>query len=183
MPADTVLAAVSQDPDWSGLDGIDRAPEAGDRVAAGGDALGIGIAGRAIAAGRDAALSVHARLRGLEPPGRSEEDAAPRVRLDYYAPRARMTEPGVSVAARLADPEAEVVRSISEDAFLEEAARCLSCGSCFACEHCLMYCNPRGYTRLTEPRPGAYFAIASERCEGCGKCIEVCPCGFLGLAP
>jgi ferredoxin len=42
-----------------------------------------------------------------------------------------------------------------------------------------MYCNPNGFARLVEPAPGAYFVWSREVCEGCGKCIEVCPCGFL----
>ena len=36
-----------------------------------------------------------------------------------------------------------------------------------------------GFARLPEPMPGVYFSWQSELCEGCGKCLEVCPCGFL----
>jgi ferredoxin len=42
-----------------------------------------------------------------------------------------------------------------------------------------MYCNAGGFTRLEETRPGRYFAFALDACEGCGKCIELCPCGYL----
>lgn len=62
---------------------------------------------------------------------------------------------------------------------MREAARCLSCGLCFDCEQCFMYCNAGGFTRLEETSPGRYFAFAFDACEGCGKCIELCPCGFL----
>ncbi len=42
-----------------------------------------------------------------------------------------------------------------------------------------MYCNQSGFTRIEETRPGHYFAMALDACEGCGKCIEICPCGYL----
>ena len=42
-----------------------------------------------------------------------------------------------------------------------------------------MYCNRGGFTRIEETRPGKYFAFAFDACEGCGKCIELCPCGYI----
>ncbi len=42
-----------------------------------------------------------------------------------------------------------------------------------------MYCNAGGFTRLEQVEPGAYFSMSLENCDQCGKCIEVCPCGFL----
>ena len=61
----------------------------------------------------------------------------------------------------------------------EEAARCMSCGLCFDCEQCFMYCNAGGFTRIEKASPGHYYALALDACEGCGKCIELCPCGYL----
>ena len=42
-----------------------------------------------------------------------------------------------------------------------------------------MYCTSGCYTRLSEVGPGAYFSLVLDACQACGKCIEVCPCGFL----
>ena len=55
----------------------------------------------------------------------------------------------------------------------------MSCGLCFDCRQCFMYCNANGFTRLVEAEPGHYYALALEACEGCGKCIELCPSGYL----
>jgi len=187
LEASAIIAAVSQEPDWESLGSL-----GGDRsgaspceietcVWAGGDAIGSGIAGFAIAQGRRAAEKVHAKLRGLERdeiPERQGIGTAD-VRPDYYADRARAELPRVPVAQRLARPDAEVRGTISEEAFLEEITRCFSCGLCFGCEQCFMYCNAAAYTKLDEVRPGAYFAFDLDRCEKCGKCIEICPCGFL----
>jgi len=190
LAVDGVLAAISQEPDWSGLESLstesgwmtsDPFDEAAPGLWSGGDVGGLGIASLAIAQGRFAAESVHARLRKLPPPHRlaGEPIAASRLQLDRYAPRERIASQPRPVDQRLADPDLEVQPPIGEAAFLAETERCLSCGSCFGCESCSMYCNPAGFTRLAEVAPGAYFAWNAEACEGCGQCLEVCPCGFL----
>jgi formate dehydrogenase major subunit len=193
--ADSVITAVSQEPDWSqfaelDLDGAPgRAKDGGllgEALWAGGDVLGAGIAGLAIANGRKAAEAVHAHLRGLPPPAPVAAAAvisAATGKADYYAPKERAALPSLAVDARLAQPEAEVDQTLGEAAFLEEVMRCFSCGQCFGCEHCFTYCNAGGFTRLEEPQRGAYFALSLDSCEACRKCIEVCPCGFLSAIP
>jgi Fe-S-cluster-containing hydrogenase component 2 len=42
-----------------------------------------------------------------------------------------------------------------------------------------MYCNAGGFARIAKPGPGNYFALELDVCEGCSKCIEICPCGYL----
>jgi ferredoxin len=137
----------------------------------------------AIFQGRRAAEAVHARLRGLSPPALPETlpPTPPRVKLALYETRRRAEVSELRPAERLARPEAEVVGTLDIDTMLGEASRCLSCGGCFGCQRCWMYCNPGGYTPLDEVAPGAYFAFDHRRCEGCGKCIDLCPCGFLTL--
>jgi formate dehydrogenase major subunit len=188
LPADSVIAAVSQVPEWRGIDGIER--DAGDgpgneRIPLGGDVLGPGVAGIAIAQGRRAAEVLHAKLRGFPgPPLDAGAGAAPPVvKTDFYAPRERVAPLTRPVQARLADPEAEFEQTISEQQFASESERCFSCGSCFGCEHCFMYCTPGAFTRFEQVWPGAYFALSLDRCEACGKCVEVCPCGFLSVGP
>ncbi|HEX6850837.1 MAG TPA: FAD-dependent oxidoreductase [Candidatus Polarisedimenticolaceae bacterium] len=191
VAADTVLAAVSQEPDWSRLDAlrpdgvfvsgeVDR--EIATGVWAGGDARGPGIAGAAIAQGRAAARAAHRRLRGIE--GEPAAESRPRldpgaVKPEYYPERRPVRPPVTDVQARLADPDREAVGTIHEAQFLSEVSRCFSCGLCFGCQHCWTYCNGFGFTRVAEPAPGTYFAIALERCESCGKCVDLCPCGYL----
>ena len=188
--ASAVIAAVSQEPDWQGLgelnDGkiwIQAASNGavGQDVWAGGDALGLGIAGLAIAQGRQAAEAAHAQLRGLPPrpsvSGNVAPSAAPKP--DYYPPMPRSSSPYRDVAARLAQPDLEVQQTIGTAAFFDEVSRCFSCGSCFGCERCYMFCNAGGFSKLQEVAPGRYFSLTLDCCESCGKCIEVCPCGYL----
>ncbi len=194
LSASAVIAAVSQEPDWEGLGELDPATvwlqsaEDGrvqDDLWTGGDAVRLGIAGFAIANGRRAAEALHARLRG-----RGETNAAPGVpiaaetiRSYFYAAPARAVVPEIPVPDRLAAPEAEVRGTLDEAQFLDEVSRCYSCGLCFGCEQCYMYCNGNGFVRLEQPAPGAYFALRLDACEGCRKCIELCPCGYLSAEP
>jgi NADPH-dependent glutamate synthase beta subunit-like oxidoreductase/Pyruvate/2-oxoacid:ferredoxin oxidoreductase delta subunit len=191
LPADSVIAAVSRHADWSGFDKIDLRDspthaQGARRLAAGvwvgGDALGPDIAGLAIAEGRLAAEAVHADLRGLSRPARTAlEPVACQspIRMDHYPAQQRACEPPLGVSARLANPGAEVERTLDTDAFLDEVMRCFSCSLCFGCELCFMYCTAGAFSRLDPVAPGSYFALRLDSCEGCGECIELCPCGFL----
>jgi NADPH-dependent glutamate synthase beta subunit-like oxidoreductase/Pyruvate/2-oxoacid:ferredoxin oxidoreductase delta subunit len=193
VPADSLIAAVSQEPEWDGLDALDlgdhwpEADESGvviDGVYAGGDVLGLGIAGMAIAHGRRAAEAVHARLRGLPPPPPESRETvgADNILMELHEEKPPALPLHLSPEEGLAHPEAEVSRGITETAFLEEAERCFSCGMCYGCQHCWMYCTPGCFTKVEESRPGVYFTLSLDECEKCGKCIEVCPCGFLEVS-
>lgn len=218
VPADAVIAAVSQEPDWRGLEAFcgegrwlvsNDVGRIDDGVWAGGDVRGLGIAGMAISHGRRAAEKVHADLRGLSSKDGARSAAgagtrsaeagdvergaaasgpqvpvpigADRLRMDLYASRPPTKPEHLPVEAALARADAEVSLGITEEQFLAEVERCLSCGKCFGCEHCFMYCTPLCFSRVEEAEPGSYFAMALERCEECGKCVEICPCGFLEL--
>jgi ferredoxin len=45
-----------------------------------------------------------------------------------------------------------------------------------------MYCTTGCFTRLEEVGPGAYFSLMLDQCHECGKCVEVCPSGFLEVS-
>jgi len=189
---DSVIAAISQEPDWSDLEhyrfdgGDSRAGPSGEiarRVWAGGDVLSPGLASSAIANSRKAAEAVHARLRGL--PERVCEQPDPvkigPVKIDYYAEKPRLQSATRPVPERLKESEAEIHLGISQEQFLEEVERCLSCGQCFGCEQCWMYCAHTCFTRLENGKPGVYFAMSLDECKACGKCIDICPCGYLQI--
>jgi len=191
LPADTVVVAISQVPDWRGMETLSdahrwlRTAEDGkleENIWAGGDDRGPGIAGQAIAQGRLAAEAAHAELRGERRPGRSPPQRPVQsgtIKTDYYVDTQRTSVPRRSREEWLANPELEIDRTISDEQACREAARCMSCGMCFDCQQCFMYCNAGGFTRIEETHPGHYFALALDACEGCGKCIEICPCGYL----
>jgi ferredoxin len=191
IDATAVIAAVSQRPDWAGTaDLASRSvwaatSELGDGLWTGGDTLGLGIASRAISQGRQAAEKVHIRLQGLPATPTPRRPPLPEgaVKPDFYAGRAPVEPVRRPTDTWRTDPEGELQSTITEAAFLDEVGRCFSCGLCYGCEQCFMYCSAGGFTRLHEAAPGKYFALALERCLACGKCADLCPCGFVTPAP
>jgi Pyruvate/2-oxoacid:ferredoxin oxidoreductase delta subunit len=194
IPVDSVIAAVSQEPDIEGLEALMAAGRLeaesgadGQNVLAGGDALALGIAAQAIVQGRLAAEALHARLQDTVPPASPVTSrpaaAADVLLLDYYPSRPAAHRPHLAPGERLAAPTAEVTAGLNETAFLAEASRCLSCGSCFGCQQCAMYCTSGGFLKLDHAQPGQYYTLTLDHCEECGKCISVCPCGYLEAAP
>jgi NADPH-dependent glutamate synthase beta subunit-like oxidoreductase/Pyruvate/2-oxoacid:ferredoxin oxidoreductase delta subunit len=194
LPADAILVAVSQVPDWKGLE-TDPIAEEGDMrldgehraTLAGGDAVGVGIASRAIGHGRMAAERAHAALCGLTDAAKGTAAAsvirADEVRTDLYPQACRHETPRREGHDPLVEPDAECFETMSREAFLAEVGRCLSCGQCFGCGRCAMYCNAGAYTPAAHPHHGGFFDLNISVCEGCGKCIELCPCGFLQAVP
>jgi len=189
--ASTLITAVSQEPDWTGCEALSKVPGTGPQgllqvqdgpiLTAGGDLTGLDLASHAIGQGRAAAEAVHAQLRGLtsasSPPG-----AAARVQPDHYPAADRVRLPLAPVARRLADLRQESSSTIDEESFLREVSRCFSCGLCNGCSLCWMYCGGGGFIRLESSRPGHYFAFSTDECTGCGKCIELCPTGYVSQA-
>lgn len=192
LPANSLIAAVSQVPVLEGLEGLqhagdwlvaDAAGSVNERVMVGGDALGLGVAGNAIIQGRHAAEALHERLTGRRP-ARGEDPEQPEISPERVLFASKSESEAVhSVklpgAERASKGMTEVASTITEADFLAEVERCYSCGSCFGCEQCFMYCTAGCYTRVEEAAPGMYFTLNLDQCEECGKCIEVCPCGFL----
>jgi NADPH-dependent glutamate synthase beta subunit-like oxidoreductase/Pyruvate/2-oxoacid:ferredoxin oxidoreductase delta subunit len=192
IPASAVIAAVSQSPVLDGLESLDHegswlvadaAGAVGENIFAGGDALGAGIAGEAIVQGRRAAEVLHARLSGTPVPVEravvDEPISGESIRFASKPESAATHTPILPPEERVRRGMAEATGTISEAEFLAEVERCHSCGSCFGCEQCYMYCTSGCFTRVEEPRPGFYFTLNLDECKECGKCVEVCPCGFL----
>jgi NADPH-dependent glutamate synthase beta subunit-like oxidoreductase/ferredoxin len=192
LPADCVITAVSQTPSLEGLEELDHDGDwlvtDADGVVApgvwvGGDATGPGIAGEAIYQGRRAAERLHARLVG-ELDDAADDGLEPEVCFRDLKFESKPAT-GAVHAQRLLGPErvtlgmSEVAETIAEEQFLAEVERCYSCGQCMGCEQCFMYCTSGCFTRSDDPEPGGYFTLNLDACRQCGKCIEVCPCGFL----
>ena len=86
------------------------------------------------------------------------------------------------VAEWLTKPDDEIVGNLTQAQFLEEMTRCLSCGQCFGCERCWMYCTPSCFSKTPELKPGEpYYLAKLETCDGCKKCADECPCGFIDM--
>ena len=84
--------------------------------------------------------------------------------------------------ARRASTFDEVVGGLDESTALFEARRCLSCGSCFACDNCYGVCPDNAVLKL-EPAGAYAYAFDLDFCKGCGLCLQECPCGAIEMVP
>jgi len=75
-------------------------------------------------------------------------------------------------------------RGATED---QEAARCLSCGSCRDCHLCETICPTNAiFRREKVPGPGEVdyeYVSDDNKCIACGFCADTCPCGIWVLRP
>ena len=188
VPATTIIAAISQEPDFAPLPGLHegkdwiKADEWGatpiDGVFSGGDDVNLGLVTIAIGQGRFAAEAIDARLRGttLEKPPVPPPIEPDHMKLGWYKESARNERTHVAVADR--GLETEIEQGLAEDEALAEAKRCMSCGMCMDCETCWMYCTNNAFAKLPK---GEHYKIKLELCNGCKKCAEECPCGYIDL--
>jgi dissimilatory sulfite reductase flavoprotein subunit len=184
--ATAVVVAVSQQADWSGLEALQAQvstptdDSAGKQALGfGGDLLSLGIASHAIAQGKLAAERACLEYSADQEPAAAGVPQKPPVKPGYYPETARLSQEETPVEFRLRVADAEIFHTVDENMFLEEAQRCMSCGSCLGCQLCWMYCNAGSFIPLENPGPGGYFSFDPTICEGCGKCIELCPSGFM----
>ncbi len=73
---------------------------------------------------------------------------------------------------------------LSEEQAIKEADRCMSCGMCFECDNCVIYCPQDAVYRVKkdEKTMGRYVATDYSKCIGCHICADVCPTGYIDMA-
>ena len=73
--------------------------------------------------------------------------------------------------------------ALDEEAAIDEAVRCMSCGMCFECDNCVIFCPQDAVFRVkkTEATTGRYVDTDYSRCIGCHICSDVCPTGYIKM--
>jgi NADPH-dependent glutamate synthase beta subunit-like oxidoreductase/Pyruvate/2-oxoacid:ferredoxin oxidoreductase delta subunit len=186
MEATTIIAAISQEPEFGriselqlGLGGL-QANEWGatgmNGIYAGGDDLAVALVATAINQGRLAAQAIDAHLHGADPAKLIALPEASQVIADWYTETERHERGRLPVEQRSMDSEIE--SGLQESEAIQEAQRCMACGTCMDCDACWTYCANSCFVRLPK---GQHYSIKLELCNGCRKCAEGCPTGFLEL--
>ena len=119
----------------------------------------------AIAQGRAVAEIIAAQFECCSVPQNSSRPVirADRMKLDWY--------PG-------APPFHGDAGNMTAAEAVAEATRCMSCGMCMDCETCWMYCSKNCFVKLPK---GEHYKIKVELCNGCSKCADACPCGYIEM--
>lgn len=192
IPATAVISAISQKPDFSGFEtlvngnswiDIDKfGATKVDGIWAGGDVATLDLVTTAIGHGRRAAEAIERKLLGQE----FEDDGMEiilhdRMRLDHYAENKleRQEPTSLAIEERLGGVETEVNLGLNAEQVVTEARRCMSCGYCFDCEKCWLFCQDQA---IDKPMvKGELYKFKLENCTGCKKCAEECPCHFIDM--
>lgn len=146
------------------------------KVFVGGDAVRKGLVPAALLHGRAAAMAIDSLLSGMQAPEKARPaKVADRVLTGWFKDEQRHEWASVPESGDESDPAA---REALEVEIAAEAARCMSCGLCMDCDSCWMYCTERGFERLPK---GQHYRLNLDVCNGCGKCADVCPCGYIDM--
>ncbi len=184
-----LIASLGQKPDFSGLEDISKNLKKGclnindkglingeESVFAGGDAIGFWLVTQAIGSGNSAAFSIHEKLSGEPAPVDTRQIVNHKdMHLEFYEPMERQ-ERRTRKITEVKNDFQPAVYGLSKEEFMREAKRCLSCGLCYDCGNCFMYCS-KGCVKMLQK--GLHYEFHLETCNGCAKCFESCPCGYI----
>ncbi len=78
---------------------------------------------------------------------------------------------------------AERIIGYSEEQARREGERCMSCGMCFECDNCVIFCPQDAIFRVkkSERTVGRYVDTDYTKCIGCHICADVCPSGYIKM--
>jgi glutamate synthase (NADPH/NADH) small chain len=100
-----------------------------------------------------------------------------------YTPRNKRTSRGPTADEVLGHFEERGIGLDREQA-VNEAERCMSCGMCFECDNCVIYCPQDAIFRVKKDQAtmGRYVDTDYDKCIGCHICSDVCPTGYIDMA-
>ncbi len=77
----------------------------------------------------------------------------------------------------------ERIQGLLEEQAQKEANRCMSCGMCFECDSCVIFCPQDAIFRVkkTDSTMGRYVDTDYTKCIGCHICEDVCPSGYIKM--
>ena len=99
-----------------------------------------------------------------------------------YTPRLKRDHKDVEADAVLGNFEERII-ALAEEQAVKEAERCMSCGMCFECDNCVIYCPQEAVkkTKKSEATTGRYVYTDYSKCIGCHICKDVCPTGYIDM--
>ncbi len=77
----------------------------------------------------------------------------------------------------------ERLRPLLEAQAVAESKRCMSCGQCFECDNCVVYCPQVAVFKVPKAKSttGRYVDTDYNKCIGCHICADVCPTGYIQM--
>ncbi|MBF0613956.1 MAG: NAD(P)-binding protein [Magnetococcales bacterium] len=194
LEVDQVVAAIGQATDVTGLEQatggtpwlkVDHNQQiAGwSNLFGGGDAVSITLLTTAIGHGRKAAESMDLLLQGKPLPAkpvRRDVIRFEKLKSDYFVP-APQQKRTLDHPHEVKGSWREVLVPLTRAQAESEAGRCMSCGLCFECNQCMLFCPQHAITRFVGNPEGEVMFTYYEQCVGCHICAEICPTGYIDM--
>ena len=128
--------------------------------------------------------SAHFAVHNYEDRSKHEVIASDKLFLGHFAYTARNLRKshGPDAEHVLSDFE-ERAKGLTEEQAVAESNRCMSCGMCFECDNCVIYCPQDAVFRVKkdESTMGRYVDTDYDKCIGCHICADVCPTGYIDM--
>jgi NADPH-dependent glutamate synthase beta subunit-like oxidoreductase/Pyruvate/2-oxoacid:ferredoxin oxidoreductase delta subunit len=99
-----------------------------------------------------------------------------------YTPRHRRAITNLTAEEALGNFD-ERLQALVEAQAQAEAKRCMSCGQCFECDNCVVYCPQTAVFKVPKAKSttGRYVDTDYSKCIGCHICHDVCPTGYIQM--
>ncbi|HVB47480.1 MAG TPA: NAD(P)-binding protein [Burkholderiales bacterium] len=99
-----------------------------------------------------------------------------------YAARHQRAVTMLDAQAALGNFE-ERLHALSGKEAAAEAKRCMSCGLCFECDNCVVFCPQTAVFKVQKDKAttGRYVDTDYSKCIGCHICRDVCPTGYIQM--
>ncbi len=99
-----------------------------------------------------------------------------------YAARNRRAITMLDAQAALGNFD-ERLHALGEKEAAAEAKRCMSCGLCFECDNCVVFCPQTAVFKVKKDKAttGRYVDTDYTKCIGCHICRDVCPTGYIQM--
>ena len=99
-----------------------------------------------------------------------------------YTPRNKRKVLTLSKEEALSNFEERMLPLLEQQA-QAEAKRCMSCGQCFECDNCVVYCPQTAVFKVPKAKAttGRYVDTDYDKCIGCHICKDVCPTGYIQM--
>jgi NADPH-dependent glutamate synthase beta subunit-like oxidoreductase len=117
---------------------------------------------------------------------RSDKQIIPhdQLYLGHFGYEERNLRPEIKVSAsEVLGNFDERLDIITEEEAQAEGERCMSCGMCFECDNCVIYCPQDAVFRVSKDKVavGRYVDTDYAKCIGCHICMDVCPTGYIQM--
>ena len=128
--------------------------------------------------------SANFAVHNYEDRATTEIAASDQLHLAYFdeVPMNRRQEANIT-AEEVLNNFQERFSALEEQKTIDEAKRCMSCGMCFECDNCVVYCPEDAIFRVKKDQRamGRYVDTDYDKCVGCHICADVCPSGYIKM--